>query len=351
MYYEQGKSIDLNTGSIINILKRIADERTDNLYIQFLGGEPFHREDIFDILQECDKHGIDFAIATNGTLLNNEKLKRLCDLNHLKNICFSIDSHDPAVSNILCGHKSWEQSVMNLSRLLNLRVKQNVTFSVGIESVLTRYNANIVEATIKWASSLGVNYWACDSLKNPFGNLSKKDIALSKSKLYEIGRNVALIAIKLPNFKIRIDWGLPLFKSYINGIAGRDICGGVAKRCSAGTDSVWIGNAGNVQPCAYTNSFSEFRSSLIEGFNLKKKTYYLNNVPLHDIMGSRYFKDFYRFVHTVSAKRNYQICNHCRFQDTCELCPLDIMHYGEQSTKSCFEFIKWKKENEYEKTF
>jgi MoaA/NifB/PqqE/SkfB family radical SAM enzyme len=344
-YYEQHKSSDLDSTTIKAIFMDMINTETRVTYIQFLGGEPFFRKDMLDILHECDRHEIDFGIATNGTLLDNEKIERLCDLTHLKNVCFSIDSCYAKTANKMCGHDSWQKAVHNLAGLLDSRKKHTASFNVGIESVLTRYNTKHIDATIEWASSLGVDYWACDSLKKPFGLLTKTDITLLHSEVFDIGRKIALAAAELPGFDIRIDWGLPLFKSYINSIAGRDICGGVEKRCSAGSKSVWVGNTGCVQPCAYTNNFNEFRSDIVEGLNIKKMDLSLINLPFHDIIHSCYFKDFYRFAHTISAKRKYDLCSRCEFIDICEICPLDIMHYGERCTKSCLEFLRWRNQH------
>lgn len=48
------------------------------LHIFLSGGEPFLREDIFEIIESIKKAGLSYGICTNGTLLDEQKVGLLC---------------------------------------------------------------------------------------------------------------------------------------------------------------------------------------------------------------------------------------------------------------------------------
>lgn len=65
-----------------NELKKLFDDMNKNgtFYICIGGGEPFTRDDLFEILEYGKKKQLAISIVTNGLLLNEEKINRLNDL-------------------------------------------------------------------------------------------------------------------------------------------------------------------------------------------------------------------------------------------------------------------------------
>ncbi len=115
-----------------------------------LGGEPFARKDIINVVElalKTFKHGV--GISTNGTLL--ERLSET-DVTRLResaanglSVQVSIDSIDPAINNITRG------KTKNVINGLNLLEKYEIPFSVGI--VLTTANEADVVKTSEYLSA------------------------------------------------------------------------------------------------------------------------------------------------------------------------------------------------------
>lgn len=69
---------ELDTNQAFNILDQLA--KAGCLNIGFTGGEPFLRNDIFDILGYAKNKGFNVIVLTNGTLITPEKAEKLKEL-------------------------------------------------------------------------------------------------------------------------------------------------------------------------------------------------------------------------------------------------------------------------------
>lgn len=79
-----GKPISLSTRECMSIIDRIAEEHIFKVGIE--GGEPFCRADIIEIIQYLNSKKIIPTIATNGTLLDYEMIKKLqsCEIDNIQ---------------------------------------------------------------------------------------------------------------------------------------------------------------------------------------------------------------------------------------------------------------------------
>ncbi|WP_167485784.1 radical SAM protein [Nocardia terpenica] len=66
-------------------------------HVLFTGGEPMLYPDFLEIIEHVDSLGARTAIITNGSLLDEGRVRRLAELQHLEQITVSLDSADPAV--------------------------------------------------------------------------------------------------------------------------------------------------------------------------------------------------------------------------------------------------------------
>lgn len=115
-----------------------------------LGGEPFLRKDIVNILQLC-KEGFNgnLGISTNGTTLDKLKPKDVEILREISTppiIQVSIDSADPKINNLLRGKTE------KVIRGINFLNDNAIPFTIGI--VASRINIKSLESTIKYFSKL-----------------------------------------------------------------------------------------------------------------------------------------------------------------------------------------------------
>lgn len=147
-YNNEFESQPLTTKEIKHILDQLADNGT--FFIIFTGGEIFMREDIFNILEYANHKKFIMSLFTNGTLLNEEKAKRLAGYNI---ISLEVSIYAPYASlhdKITRTSGSFQKSV-NAIRLLR---KQEIR--VALKVSLFKDNIKTYAEIKKFADSNGV---------------------------------------------------------------------------------------------------------------------------------------------------------------------------------------------------
>lgn len=93
------------------------------------GGEPFLRQDIFEILAELGGRGFDLYLLSNGTLIDGKKALKLSELG-IKGVQISMEGPE-AVHDAIRGKGSYKASLRGITHLLDAGVKvtMNVTLS------------------------------------------------------------------------------------------------------------------------------------------------------------------------------------------------------------------------------
>jgi radical SAM protein with 4Fe4S-binding SPASM domain len=156
--YKEEKFIkkELTTSQIFEILDKYYEQldiwglnKTQNR-ISFTGGEPFIRNDFWEILENCYKHKekITYGILSNGTFINEEIVSRLKDLN-VAYVQISLEGLEQ-VNDQIRGRDSFKNAVNSLKLL----VKNNV--STTISMTITSKNLKEVPKMIKLARDIGV---------------------------------------------------------------------------------------------------------------------------------------------------------------------------------------------------
>lgn len=200
------------------------------------GGEPFLREDLFDILGEVKSLGFDAYLLTNGTLVNRERALRLADLG-INGVQVSIDGPE-AVHNDIRGKGSFTAAEHGIECLVDagIPVTLNVTLSM--------MNAGEIRKIVAFGSHAGVQRIGFSRLV-PYGRgsslLSRMLTPGQVKELYE-----SLLSRELAG--IEIVTGDPIASQMAkpsNGDAGDIAMSG----CSAGVSGLTIHPNGNVTPC------------------------------------------------------------------------------------------------------
>jgi MoaA/NifB/PqqE/SkfB family radical SAM enzyme len=88
------------------------------LQINFGGGEPLLKKEIFELVSFCKQNGLKTNIATNGYLINKEMAKQIAD-SGLDSIIISLDSLCEDTHDYLRGKNGTYRQVMNALELLD----------------------------------------------------------------------------------------------------------------------------------------------------------------------------------------------------------------------------------------
>jgi MoaA/NifB/PqqE/SkfB family radical SAM enzyme len=142
--------------------KRVLDEgiQLGCRKVQFIGGEPTLHSYLFELIQHAKDVGYEFIeVFTNGTVLNDAKLKMMKDLG--VNLAFSVYANNPELHDkITQGKGSFNKTLGNIRKAVEL----GIPVRVGI-IVINGLNSEVVEATTEILKEMGVNNVKTDRVR------------------------------------------------------------------------------------------------------------------------------------------------------------------------------------------
>ncbi|MEM2901353.1 MAG: radical SAM protein [Candidatus Bathyarchaeia archaeon] len=131
----------------LDVVRQLSDAGV--VAIAFSGGEPLVSPDFFKVAKEASDLGLYLAVATNGTLLSKEMVKRLKDVN-VGYMEVSLDSARPGVHDEFRGVKgAWKRTVEGIRNLAGSGI-----YTV-VATTITRMNVGEVEDIIALTEKLG----------------------------------------------------------------------------------------------------------------------------------------------------------------------------------------------------
>jgi radical SAM protein with 4Fe4S-binding SPASM domain len=248
--------------------------------ITFIGGEPFIREDFYELLQKAydNSRVTDYGIATNGTLINKNSAIILKDL-MVNYVQVSLEGRK-AVNDSIRGKGSFIKAIRSL------KILKKAGLNISISFTASKMNIEEIPYLIKIALNLGI--------KN-----------LSVRRLVPIGRGKDIRKMLLTPEEIK---RLYLYSAYANQKTGLKMDLGCESgilaqipfffpnRCSAGYLSFSILPNGDIFPCR--------RLPLYAG-NLLKESF--NNI----YYDSKIFKQL-RNINNINSS-----CKNCPYFSEC----------------------------------
>jgi len=190
--------------------------------LKVTGGEPFLREDIFELLTYCKNNKISVNFESNGTLITSREAMALKEAN-VDGVSVSLDGPNTYVHTLLRKiDGSFEKAVEGIKALKNQDINVQVIIS------LWRKNKDYIKPTIDLARSLGVdsvkiNVISCVARAD---KLSQDKEVLSVKEVIDFDRELKAELEKEPPFSVFFDIP-PAFKPVENGKIGDMNCCGI----------------------------------------------------------------------------------------------------------------------------
>lgn len=246
-YQTGGQIAELSLAEICEVLNEITDmlEAWSGAYhlnfspsLNVTGGEPFLRQDLFEILTEARARDFAIYLLTNGTLVDREKAEVLGRLG-IKGVQVSFEGPEQ-VHDSIRGKGSFNASCRGVTHLLNagLRVTLNAT--------LSELNATSFKDLVEIARGLGTQRLGFSRLVPSGRGLDLVDQALDRTRLKQIYEEI----FALTSNDLEIVTGDPVASQMRVPIDGQDDCGSVASSgCAAGVSGLTILPDGTVTPC------------------------------------------------------------------------------------------------------
>ncbi|MEW6601644.1 MAG: radical SAM protein [Nitrospirota bacterium] len=205
--------------------------------VNLTGGEPFLKDDIFEILDEFRIRGFEIYLLTNGILINAEIAKRLRALD-IKGVQVSIEG-PKEIHESIRGRDSFSSSLRGVTNLLEAGLE------VTLNATLSYLNASHFEDLFQLSSAIGVQ-------------------KLGFSRLVPSGRGETLLKEMLKTEEVRelydrifgvnidgldIVTGDPVASQFRRGIDNRDSGDIALGGCAAGISGLTILPDGTLLPC------------------------------------------------------------------------------------------------------
>jgi len=292
---------ELTTGEILEVAGAIREVGDPILVLT--GGEPLVRSDFFHIAGECCKLFTQVAMATNGTMVDDETAKKVTDAG-IKRVSVSVDGACPATHDAFRGLAgSFDDALRGWDAL------KHAGMSMQLNVTVVRQNLDEIEDILALAIERGADAFhlfvlvpvGCGAEIGDEMRLSSDQMESTLRWLFdksiELRERLHIKATCAPQYyrimrEISREMGIKLD-------AARDGLQAMTRGCLAGSGVCFVSRVGDVQPCGYL--------PLVVG-NVRE-------TPFGDIW---HRSDIFKALRDPSSLRGK--CGACRYRRVCAGC-------------------------------
>ncbi len=306
--YKKEAARELGREEIFSILNQLQD--LGCFYLGFTGGEPFLREDIFDVLWHAKKKGFQLIIYTNGSLIDDAKTDELKRLNPNK-----VDITIPAMSEIAFERISQVTGSRDkVFKAIELLHKKGI--KLGFKTCLLKENEGQIKDIKDFAVSLDAFHRLDDTL-SPRLDGDREPYAHRGTMSVEISNQLKITDNEQP--------------ATGDGLALRLAGGGSSQmphavRCSPHAETLFKCGVGRSQIAI--NPYGELKMCLLIDYPKYKV---LNNRDTRRQNLKEAWERLRELVASIKPDKNYQ-CDKCQFHNYCKWCPAKAWLYNKSFT-------------------
>ncbi|MCX5657763.1 MAG: radical SAM protein, partial [Candidatus Omnitrophica bacterium] len=214
-------------------------------YLNICGGEPFLRNDIFEIIKFANDAGIITDVTTNGSLLNKAKIKKLID-SYLSKIILSLEGVNRETHDKLRGKGQFDKIISAINLLRNEKI--NIT----LNTVINSYNLEELPNLVRFSCDNKLNGIKFVEVRTEF-----IDDQILREELWPNENKISCIINELIRLK---NEGYPILNSMKNLMLIKEYFLGLTSNlkniyCNLPYDQLCIAANGDVLPCFLANNF------------------------------------------------------------------------------------------------
>ncbi|MCE5223269.1 radical SAM protein [bacterium] len=320
-YYDgkKGEAItDLTKEEVFRVMDDISKNGVNRIH--FLGGEPFIREDLLEIIRYGNSKGIISSVNTNGTLLTPEIIDEIMR-SKVYLLTFSLDGASKETNDFIRGEGVFEK-VCNNIRLVDKTRKQKKQFLRIITSpVITKVNHHEAENFVYLAKELGLDSIIFTTLrKKGRAKENIEDLGLTIQEEMDFAEKIAKLIQNKVKQHIQIGIGSPLFSEYLNlkyNIKLPILPGG----CNSLKLKGFIHPDGSLFPC---QEITEFYVLNDEKKSVSRER--ITEKGFKKIWESNNYIELFKLMFNTDIKNRNTPCNKCKyFFSFCYPCPLPAL--------------------------
>jgi MoaA/NifB/PqqE/SkfB family radical SAM enzyme len=311
---------DLSTAEAKEVLARLIEAKFT--HIHFLGGEPLLRPDLLELAKEAKAYGMYISINTNGLLLTPKKVEQLRSVG-VDQIMVSLDGATAATNDAIRGQATFDISTRNLKAALALTDQSSMT--IGITFTATSFNSQEIPQLLKLVLDYGIEHIHIVPVQEA-GNFVRNREHLGNEELFLIScieEGLRTYGAQLVGrTRIRIDlrlWSTEVLNKKYGNILEPDPIG---IKCQGGKKFVVIQANGRLGSCSAALD-PNFSKPVVQRRHLSAQPEYVHLMAPGTLDHSETLKAFYRFQHDPDTFANLRPCDHCRFFEQCQPCPIE----------------------------
>ncbi len=236
----EARKKELTTEQWIDIARQTREKGT--IFVLLTGGEPFLREDFFEIYSAMKKMGFYISINSNGSLLDGEIRRKLLEDPPFR-INISLYGGCAETYKNMCGAPMYEKVLENIKAL------KEAGIDVSLNVSLTPYNKQDTEKIFNIASEIGVVAKAVSYMYPPIrinGEKYGENARLTPKEAAECTVKWDLLRFSDEEFELRAKNMKECSDTERDECLG-DVSEGV--NCRAGKSSMWLTWDGKMYPC------------------------------------------------------------------------------------------------------
>jgi len=267
---------DLTKEELFKIIDDLAAAKVFNICV--FGGEPFCRDDIFEILEHLLQYHFSVSINTNATLVSKDAAKRIAGYRRIKTLTVSMDGDDAEIMDSMRGRGAFDKAIRGIENIIStgrLRVSLSVTINkINFKRIreLALLGKKLGARSVRYNSVFFIGNAACNS----------KDLALTPTEHQEVIRLIDEARKEFGNFvtgsylqELEILGGLRGKESDNLDYIKVDPCGAATKKACitpegwvTPCDLVWNTRAGNLRERSFLDIWQnsevmrEFRKAI-----------------------------------------------------------------------------------------
>jgi len=255
--------------NFIDNLKNVFDT---NMQIQFVGGEPLMRRDIFELIEFTSGKGFSTTMTTNGYMIDRVTAKRIVD-SGLTTLVLSLDSFKEETHDFLRGQKGAYRKAMEALDIL-AGLKGDFPH-IHVVATIMGPNIDDLEDLTEWANREAfINSISFQAIMQPFYTppddrwYKKEEFSFLWPKDVEKVKGVIrmLISLKERGYKINNPiLQLRAFEKYFLNPEGF-----VKNRCNLGYNSLTVNSYGKVFLCLALEPIGTLKEPLYKIWHSEK---------------------------------------------------------------------------------
>lgn len=311
---------DLPLEQILSILEKCAAGPVTG--INFLGGEPFIRKDMPEIIRYGKSLGLEMSSNTNGILLRPGVVDSVAAAG-IDMLVISVDGPDEETHDAVRGRNTFKRLKSNLDYIKKVADSGETNLKITVNTILSENNRNRIEEMFQFITDLKPFKWNLIGFQTEgvvAEQCKKLEIEWSdKIQMYICIGKLYRDYLKDAGIYLGNKFMFPLVWEYLIRFHGL-VLPFPRITCGAGTSLGFIDPNGNLFPC---DRLTDVHPAVDRfGFDLSDSS--LLDHSFNGVWHRKLYDDLFKIIHNPATYNNFKPCAACPYKglSLCFPCPL-----------------------------